>query len=294
MEPARFESQSKVIDNISKAGLYYEQTPTTGTQKSMPLDERAERILEFLADRQAASVADLSAYFEVSEVTIRSDLNQLADAGRVIRTRGGARISDGRTRQELSFAARQRTNAEQKRLIGLAAAQLVEPGDAVLLDASTTAVALATALKARADLADVTVVTTGIFTALELLGSDSVHIVLSGGHVRNVTGSVTGQITQEVLGRFHFRRAFLGAWGITPEAGLMDSSLVEVELKQTVIPRCQEVVALVDGSKFGRVATASFLASRAIGCIVTDSSAPGPMLDVFQALGVEILVADGA
>jgi DeoR/GlpR family transcriptional regulator of sugar metabolism len=254
-------------------------------------DDRPDKILEFLVDRQAASVAELSEMFQVSEVTIRNDLNQLAEAGRVIRTRGGARISDGRTRQELSFAARQRTNADQKRLIGLAAAKLVNSGDAILLDASTSAVALAAALKARSDLADVTVVTTGIFTALELLGSDALHVVLSGGTVRSVTGSITGGITAEVLSRYYFQRAFLGAWGVTPEFGLMDSSLVEVELKQTIIPRCQEVIALVDGSKFGRLALASFVPADGVSCIVTDASAPSDMLDAFQSRGVEILLA---
>src|SRR5262249_19094848 len=106
-------------------------------------------------------------------------------------------------------------------------------------------------------------------------------------------GSITGQITTEALSRFNFRRAFFGAWGITPADGLMDSSLVEVELKQTMIPRCQEVVALVDGSKFGRVATASFVPASGLTTIITDPSAPGDMLDALGAQGVEILIASG-
>jgi DeoR/GlpR family transcriptional regulator of sugar metabolism len=257
----------------------------------MPLEERPERILELLVERETASVTELSELLQVSPVTIRSDLNQLAELGRVIRTHGGARISSGRTRQELGFATRQRTNAEQKRLIGWQAAQLVHSNDAIFLDASTTAVAVASALKLRADLFDVTVVTTGIFTALELLGSETFNVVLNGGYVRSLTGSITGLITHEVLSRFNFHKAFLGAWGITADEGLMDSSLVEVELKQAVLPRCREVIGVVDGSKFGRVAVASFASIRDIARVVTDSSAPGNMLDAIRQQGVEILIA---
>ncbi len=257
----------------------------------MPLEQRLERIVEFLADRQIASVADLSEFFQVSPVTIRNDLNQLAELGRVIRTHGGARISNGRTRQELSFATRQRTNAEQKRLIGALAAQLVKPDEAIMLDASTTAVALAQALKLRTDLADVTVVTSGIFTALELLGNDAFNVVLSGGYVRSVTGSITGPITNEILSHFNFHTAFLGAWGVTPEAGLMDSSLIEVELKQTIVPRCREVIAILDGTKFGRTGIASFASIQDITRIVTDLSAPAEMVEALRARGIEVLVA---
>jgi DeoR/GlpR family transcriptional regulator of sugar metabolism len=256
----------------------------------MPLEERPAKILGFLAEREVASVAELSELFEVSPVTIRSDLNQLAELGRVIRTHGGARISSGRTRQELSFASRQRTNADQKRLIGFLAAQRVEPGDAILLDASTTAVAMAHALKLRNDLADVTVVTTGIFTALELLGNDAFSVVLSGGYVRSVTGSITGLITNDVLDRFNFDKVFLGAWGITLESGLMDSSLVEVELKQTIVPRCQDLNAILDGSKFGRTGIASFASIADLSRIITDSSAPLSMIDLLRDQGVAVLI----
>lgn len=258
----------------------------------MLINERQQQILETLLRVQSASVAELSAQFEVSAVTIRNDLSQLAELGRVVRTRGGARIADGRTRQELTFATRQRIRAEHKRHIGLLAASLVQPHEAILLDASTTAAAVGRALKANLAVDDVTVVTTGIWTALELLDAPHIQVVLSGGYVRNTTGSIAGAITQRVLESFFFNRVFLGAWGITLNEGLTDTHLAEVELKQLVIARARELVAVVDGSKFGRLGLAAFAPVERISCVVTDASAPADDVAALRASGVRVLVAE--
>ena len=166
--------------------------------------ERQQKILELLAQQEQVTVSELSGAFDVSPVTIRTDLNQLAELGKVVRTHGGARLAAERMRQELSYATRQRINAEQKRCIGETAATLVCSEDAILLDSSTTAVAVGTALKGRPDLEDITVVTTGVWTALELLGASHIQVVLAGGQVRETTGSITGVFTEEILSRFNF------------------------------------------------------------------------------------------
>ena len=256
----------------------------------MLIDERHDRIIQLLIEQETVSVSELSSLFDVSPVTIRNDLNQLSEQGRAMRTHGGARLADERTRQEYTYSTRQRINAEQKQRIGHAAAQLVQPGESVFLDASTSSVAVGKAIKQRTDLLEVTVVTTGIWTALEMLGSPSIQVILSGGALRSATGSITGSIAVEVLRRFHFHHAFLGAWGLTPQDGLMDAPLIEVELKQTILPHCQEVNAVVDGSKFGRVAIASFANIHEITRIITDPSAPTAMIEDFEREGVEVIV----
>ncbi len=255
--------------------------------------ERQERIVRYIFDKGQASVAELSQVFRVSPVTIRHDLNRLAELGRVVRVHGGARIADERTRQELTFATRRRLNAAAKQRIGELAATLIRPVDSILLDASTTAVAVAQAIKRNPDLRDITVVTTGIWTALELLGTRDVHVVLTGGYVRNTTGSITGAVTQQVLESFHIQKAFLGAWGLSLDEGLTDTHLAEVELKQAILGRAKEVVAVLDGTKFGRLGLASFATLEQIDCLVTDSSAPGEMVEALRARGIQVLVAEG-
>lgn len=142
--------------------------------------DRHQKILETLVAQQTASVLQLSEKLQVSSATIRTDLNHLARYGHIVRTHGGARIGKERVRQEYTFATRQETNADKKQAIARLAATLIEPRDSILLDASSTAVALVTAIKQRIDLHNLTVVTTGIWTALELLGSQDINVVLTG------------------------------------------------------------------------------------------------------------------
>ncbi len=256
------------------------------------IGKRQQKILETLSRQTTASVGELSDQFGVSAVTIRTDLNQLAKAGRVVRTHGGAQLAGERLRQETSFATRQQLFAEQKRAIGRLAASLVQSNESILLDASTTAVAVGHALKEMRETYNVTAVTTGIWTALELLGAPHINVVLCGGQVRNTTGSIAGSITNETLAKFHFSKAFLGAWGITPENGLTDSPLMEVELKKLVVNNSQETIAVVDSSKFGRVGLASFATIDQITRIVTDNDAPLENINWFIKSGIDILTAD--
>jgi DeoR/GlpR family transcriptional regulator of sugar metabolism len=257
----------------------------------MDIPDRQQRIVEYLADRQSASVSELSDLLSVSAVTVRSDLNQLAEQGRVIRTHGGAQIMGDRYRQEFTFANRQRINALQKQRIGELAAGLIQPYDSILLDASTTAVALARAIRCSPNLQDVTVMTTGIWTALELLGCPGIHVLLPGGNLRSITGSITGVISRNVLSEFNFQKVFLGAWGLTLEEGLMDTPLAEVELKRAIVARTQDVIAIVDSSKLGRLGLASFAGLERIRRIVTDDGAAPDIIHGLRLAGIEVLMA---
>ncbi|MBN1313313.1 MAG: DeoR/GlpR transcriptional regulator, partial [Anaerolineae bacterium] len=241
--------------------------------------DRYRKILDLLVCKDMVTVSELRDILGVSSVTIRADLNQLAAEGQLVRTHGGARANSTGIRQEHTYATRQQINAEQKRCIGYLAASLVKSDEAILLDASTTAVAVGKALMQRTDLHNMTVVTTGIWTALELLGAPHINIVIIGGHVRETTGSIAGELTKATLSGFNFTRAFLGAGGINLEEGLTDTPLMEVELKQVIVQRSQEVNAIIDGSKFGRVSLASFASIDEIAHVITDSSAPEDMVD---------------
>jgi DeoR family transcriptional regulator of aga operon/DeoR family fructose operon transcriptional repressor len=257
----------------------------------MLANDRQQQIMERLLAQESASVTELSEFFRVSPMTIRNDLNYLADQGRIVRIHGGARIATRRTRQEYSFATRQSINAIRKERIGRLAATLISPIDSILLDASTTAIAVARALKDIPTLSELTVVTTGLWTALELLEAPNVSTVLAGGYVRSTTGSETGSIATQSLESLHIQKAFLGAWGLSLEEGLTDTHLLEVGLKKAVIERAQQVIAIVDGSKFGRLGLAAFAAVDQISCLITDDSAPEDMLDALRNAGVDVYIA---
>jgi len=255
------------------------------------MPQRHNQIVEILNEKQTVTVAKLSQLLDVSSVTVRNDLKQLAEQGRLVRTHGGATIAGERARQEYTFATRQQLHAGHKQAIGELAATLVGPMESILLDSSTTALAVGTAIKRQNNLVDLTVVATGVWTAVEMLGIPNINVMMLGGLLRNTTGSITGSIAHDMLRNFNIQKAFLGAWGLSLEEGLTDTNLQEVELKRCIVNRSQEIVAVVDGRKFGQVGLASFAATDKLTCIVTDDTAPPDAVANFRAHGIEVLVA---
>lgn len=257
----------------------------------MLMTQRHNQIIEILGEKQTVTVAELSEVLAVSSVTVRNDLKHLAEQGRLERTHGGAVLTGERARLEYTFATRQQQQAAQKQAIGELAATLVEPMESILLDASTTALAVGTAIKRAAHPVDLTVVSTGVWTALEMLGIPNISVMLAGGNLRTTTGSITGSIAHEMLSNFHIQKAFLGAWGLTLSEGLTDTNLQEVELKRCIVDRSREVIGVLDGRKFGQIGLASFATIDKLTHIVTDNSAPPEQIDALREKGIQVLVA---
>jgi DeoR family transcriptional regulator, aga operon transcriptional repressor len=251
---------------------------------------RRQKILDSLAGREVVSVRELSEQLSVTEVTIRSDLDALAGIGKISRTHGGARLVEERIRQEYTFQTRKSLNSHIKQKIGEAAAGLVGSLDSVLLDSSTTVLALAHALRSRDTLRDVTVIPTGIWTAIELMGSQNFNVLMPSGYLRHASGSLTGAPTQGFFDDLIIRKAFLGAWGISFENGLTDTHLLEIELKKRIVAKVPEIVILADGSKFYQTGLASYAALAQVRHIITDSTAPAAVLTQIERLGVQITV----
>ncbi|HUI11144.1 MAG TPA: DeoR/GlpR family DNA-binding transcription regulator [Bacteroidota bacterium] len=251
---------------------------------------RSHKILEALSRKESASVSELSEVLGVSEVTVRSDLNALAAQGKISRTHGGARLLEERLRQEYSFETRKNINSHSKQRIGEAACMLIDAQDSVLMDSSTTVLALAHALRRRGDLKDVTVIPTGIWTAIELMGKENVNVLLPAGYVRSTSGSIAGMPTQDFFQGLIIQKAFLGAWGISPENGLTDTHLLEIELKKRIVANVKEIIVLADGSKFYQTGLASYAGVRQVRRIITDRTAPGETLKRIEKQGVEITI----
>ena len=256
------------------------------------IQSRQQKILELLGAKEAVSVSELSKSLNVSEVTIRTDLNNLAKLGKIDRTHGGAYLIEERLKQEYTFHARKSLNFQKKQKIGELASTFVKSSECLLLDASTTVLALAYALKKRNDLKDITVIPTGIWTALELMGSSNINVLLPGGYLRHTSGSITGLPTNDFLGDLIIQKAFLGAWGISCAEGLTDTHLVEIELKKFIISRSREIIVLVDGSKFRQIGLSAYASINQISKIITDASAPVEEIKKLRTEGVEVLVAD--
>jgi DeoR/GlpR family transcriptional regulator of sugar metabolism len=260
------------------------------TDKLFP-EERLDRIASLVVKKQRVSVAELSSLLDVSKVTIRNDLAELERRGLLMRTHGGALATehdDNNKKTELSFDVRERRQQGEKDRIGQMAASLVHDGDAIALDASTTALQVAKRIKDRREL---TVVTNGIRIALEFTDSPHVTVVMPGGILRRDAVSLVGELGEEVLAKFNVQKGFFGAKGVTLEEGLTDVDSYEVQLKQAMVRAAKEVIAIVDHTKWGHVGFVSFVSIDQVDCIITDAGAPPDMVAALREAGVDVIIA---
>lgn len=258
------------------------------TQKLF-LEERLHQITALLQEQGRVSVTDLCERFGVSPVTIRNDLGTLERQGRLIRTHGGAMPSPSLGTELPAFALRKELHLPEKAKIGSAAAALVRDGDSIALDASTTAWQIARHLKERREL---TVVTNGLFVALEFLDSPGVTVVMPGGSLRTASASLVGEHGACILERYHVQKGFFGAGGFTLEEGLTDTSQYEVELKRRMVQRSKEVIAVIDSSKWGQVTSVSLAAVDELHHVISDQVAPPDMVSKLRDSGIRVTLVE--
>jgi DeoR family transcriptional regulator, fructose operon transcriptional repressor len=205
----------------------------------MNADERRAKLLGEVRDG-SGHIQELADRFRVSPSTIRRDLSTLARDGHVVRTYGGA--------IERSVREKNEQHAAEKDEIAKAAAELVEDGEIVVLDAGTTTGRLATHLAHR----KLTVVTNGLTAILALAESTTVELIVLGGRLRQPNEAIVGATVTEQLRHIGADRVFLGTDGLSGERGLCSPSLEQAHLKYAMLHCAQHAYVLVDRSKIGR------------------------------------------
>jgi DeoR/GlpR family transcriptional regulator of sugar metabolism len=248
--------------------------------------ERQRDIARLVDEEGRARVVDLAQRFGVSAVTIRKDLEALADADRVIRTHGGA-IAARMRPGDIAFDVRDRQQRAEKEAIAVAAAAHVSNGESIILDASTTALYLARELLKREAWHGLTIVTNGIHTATALAGRSDITVLLMGGRVRSSL-SVVGQLGDAVLERVNVQKAFLSSAGFSLEEGLTEAREEEAQIKRAMVAAARDVYGIIDGSKWGRVASATFCEPSRLVRVFTDATAPTDMATALKGMGIEV------
>jgi DeoR/GlpR family transcriptional regulator of sugar metabolism len=254
--------------------------------RDLYLEERRHEILRQVGQHGRVSVAELSRHFGVSEVTIRSDLQALAEGNLVVRTHGGA-VPATRGLYDLSLATRRQRQVQEKGRIGQAGAALVADGDAIFLDSSSTALAIAAYLK---DLRHLTIITNGLAVAQEMLDAPNVMVVMVGGTLRRDTASLVGTDGLEMLRKYNIQKGFFGAHGISLVEGLTDVSADEAEVKRPLVAVCRQVIAVLDATKWGQVGLASFAHVEQLHSVITDRYAPADLVEQVRSLGIEVVL----
>jgi len=257
----------------------------------LPAALRRERMLERIGRAGFVRVSELSEEFQVSDVTVRSDLDALDDRQAIRRVHGGA-VLRGAGMREASFEEALEASADEKRAIALAAAALVVPGSSVLLDVGTTTAAIARALADRDDLTDVTVITNGLTIALELERAiPRFQVVVTGGTLRPLQHSLVEPLASSLLERVHADLAFIGCTGVHPVGGITNVNLPEADLKRAMVTTAERAVVVADGSKLGRTHLGRIAAVDEISALITGVSAAPEELSALRETGLPVTVA---
>ncbi|MCD1162905.1 DeoR/GlpR family DNA-binding transcription regulator [Peribacillus frigoritolerans] len=235
--------------------------------KKMFAPERRKIILEKLTDLHRITIKELSEEIKVSEATLRTDLSKMEEEGLLKRTHGGAILSEKQD-NDTSFTTRELKNRLEKAAIAKKAAELLSNGQCIMLDSSSTTLELARTLKEME--IRLTVVTSGINTALELNENSNITVILLGGIVKKGSYSLEGSLGVNILNQINIDLMFTSANGFSFESGLTDFSVYEVELKKAMVNASNKVVALLDHTKINKNSIASFASIDRIDTIITD------------------------
>jgi DeoR family transcriptional regulator, aga operon transcriptional repressor len=245
---------------------------------------RRRRIAELVEAKRVVRVAELVELFDVSDVTIRNDLEALAKEGIIVRDHGGA-VAKVRTSLSTAFGQRALLNLESKQRISETAISMLSPGDTVLLDAGTTLMEMAKRLPATLPM---TVITNSLNIAAEVGVRPQVHVILAGGSLSTETISTVGPLTERDIRELLVDKLFLGIHAIDLEVGLSDVSLDVAKVKATMIAASKSVILLADSTKFPMRALARVAPLSEIDCLITDKGFPEKAAKEMASQGIEV------
>lgn len=248
--------------------------------------ERRQKILEYLNVDRRVTVRGLAEKMKVSEVTLRSDLKDMENEGLLRRTHGGAVLPDAEE-NEINFSSREKKNKAEKITIAHMAVSLIEDGHCILLDASSTALEFARLLKESH--MRLTVVTSGIYTALELRETPNLTVILLGGVVRHGSSSLEGVLGADMLNKIHVDFMLTSASGFTVNTGLTDFNVYEVDLKKHMVAKASKVVALIDHSKINKSSISSFASLSEIDYFISDEPVSEDILIELEKHNIQTL-----
>ena len=247
--------------------------------------DRDDRLVELVRLRGTATVEALSQEIGVGPSTVRRDLRRLSDAGRVVRTYGGATLAD---RPAAGLNAQASRAQAEKRRVAAAAARLVHDGQTIAITSGSTAVEFARQLVDRSDL---TVITNSLDVAHVLVDRDGIQLVVLGGVVRPRMHSLLGHLTEQACRELRADTLFMGIGAISLERGLMNDYMPEIVTDRAVRSMATTIVVMADSTKFDHVAPALVFGLDEVDVIVTDSAVRREVVDDLAARQIRVIVA---
>lgn len=249
---------------------------------------RRKKILAWIEEEGSARVRDLSEVFQVTEATIRQDLERLEKENHVIREHGGAFLKS-MPKQVQSMSLQNIENMEAKKLIGLAAAKLVTEHETIIIDSGSTTTEFAQCLVSQTGL---NVITNALNIALLLGSTPSNTIHMPGGQFKAPTLSLSGEKSGDFFNGIFANKLFLATAGLSYDAGLTYPALGDIYVKKAMIKAASEVFLLADSTKINKISFSSLGPISMIQTLVTDSGISDEDIQRFNQLGVKVIVAE--
>jgi len=248
--------------------------------------ERRDQILQFITQKGRITVDELMNEFKVSGATIRRDLEFLERQNLIQRAHGGA-ISKNRVIFEPDYSEQMGRFLEEKKRIGREASKLVEEGEVIFLEASTTVVQLARCIRNKRNL---TVVTNSLDIARELERSEGIDLILTGGILKRRTRALIGPLAEVSLSQVRLDKAFVGISALDISYGMTMATLEEVQTRKKIHEAANKIIVLSDHSKFGRQKFAHIAPVNSIDILITDKGLPEEMRREMEKMGIEVKV----
>lgn len=261
---------------------------------SLNSEKRKEKITELISKNGSISVSELVKIFNVSEVTIRKDLEELKKDGILVRTYGGAVKSNVSIPQNFIFREKIKKNITEKRLIAEYALKYIKDGDTIFLDSGTTTYQIAKLLIEKN--ISVTVISNSLPVLNHLANTDGIKLLSLGGFLRKEHFDFYGPFTIDEIKKLSFTVAFLGVDGISGEFGLTTTDIETAKIEEAVMEKATEVNILVDHSKIGKISPIPYgetiIKSRKKKRIITDGKSKKNELKKLKKYGFEIKIVE--
>jgi DeoR family transcriptional regulator of aga operon len=250
-------------------------------------EQRRRNLLDLVDQYGQVTVPDMVKRFSVSAVTVRSDLDALASSGALVRSHGGA-VRRLEATQDYPLRTKESLHRDEKIRIGRAAAELIEPGETIILDSGTTTAEIARHLK-KLKIQSLTVITNALNIAAELADSPEISLIMIGGLLRPVSFSFVGPQADAMMSEIHADRLFLAVDGFDLENGASTPDVLEAQLNNVMIRSAKEVNVVADFSKLGRRSVSKIGPFERIRRLITDKRATSEFTGALRKKGVEVI-----
>jgi DeoR family transcriptional regulator of aga operon len=250
--------------------------------------KRRNQIIIEIQQKGQVFVDELSKQFNVSEVTIRNDLEQLERKNMLIRARGGAINLESRVRQDHRITEKGKLYHKEKAAIGKQAAKLISEGETIIIDSGTTTVEI---IKNISHLKELTLISNALNIVNVLSDTTNCNVIIPGGYLRKNSMSLVGPMAEKNLRNIHVDKVFLGVDGFDTKFGVYTPNIEEAHLNEIMIDIANEVIIVADSSKFKRRSFAYICPLDKIHTVVTDQGIDDEDKKRLEDAGIKVWIA---